>query len=178
MPKVIYMDLSRCIYCRSCEVACEREHGGRSNMFVQLLDERYAIPLNCRQCENSPCVTVCPTHAIHRENDEIVTIATMQCIGCNLCALACPFGAIWFDKNNKVVRKCDLCIHRLEQNQPPACVATCSSRALLFGELDDFLAQDDHTNAHHLVISRASGKVGTLIALPNGWEQSYRLEKG
>jgi Fe-S-cluster-containing dehydrogenase component len=146
-------------------------------MFVQLIDERFAIPVNCRQCEHSPCVTVCPTHAIHRENGGIITISTMNCIGCNLCALACPFGAIWFDEENKVVRKCDLCLHRLEQGQPPACVATCSSGALSFGELSDFLALGDRTNDHRLVISRASGNVGTVIALPQGWEQSGPINK-
>ncbi len=82
MAKVIYMDINRCIFCRACEVACEREHGGVSNMFVQLVDERYAIPMNCRHCEKSPCTLVCPTNAIHRLNEDTVTIDHMKCVGC------------------------------------------------------------------------------------------------
>mgnify|MGYP001308129138 CR=1 FL=1 len=134
MPRVISIDLSRCTFCRACEVACEREHGGASNMFVQLIDERYAVPVNCHHCDNGPCATVCPTHAMHRATQDAVTISALKCIGCGMCALACPIGAVTLDLISKIARKCDLCMHRLAQNKEPACVATCSARALTFGE--------------------------------------------
>ena len=175
MTKVIYMDISRCIYCRACEVACEREHAGRSNMFVQLIGERHAVPINCRHCEKSPCIQVCPTGALQRAGDDALTIATMQCIGCNLCALACPFGAIWFDRLDKVARKCDLCLHRTSQGLEPACVTTCSARALVYGEIDDFISEAGQ-NGHRLVISRAAGKTGTVVAIPSKWEALFPQE--
>jgi formate dehydrogenase iron-sulfur subunit len=165
MTKIIYVDLNRCIYCRACEVACEREHGGVSHMSVQLIDDCYAVPMNCRHCENSPCTLVCPTGALHRETEDILSIDPMKCIGCKLCALACPFGAIWLDLANKVARKCDLCIHRVERGLEPACVATCSSRALAFGEFEEIVAKTREKVAVTL-ISSAAGDVGTLITLP------------
>jgi formate dehydrogenase iron-sulfur subunit len=165
MTKVIHMDLGRCIYCRACEVACEREHGGISHMFVQLIDERYAVPMNCRHCEVSPCTLICPTKAVHRETEDAVTVDSMKCIGCKLCTLACPFGVIWPDLLNKVSRKCDLCIHRTRRGLDPACVTTCSARALVFGEFGDVIARARAIPATTFV-NRASGKVGTVVTMP------------
>jgi len=173
MTRVIYMDLARCTHCRACEVACEREHAGHSNIFVQLVDERLSIPINCRHCGDSPCIHVCPTHALHRETDEVVTIAPMLCIGCGLCVLACPFGAIWPDAVDKVSRKCDLCLHRLRDGLDPACVATCSARALSFGEMDSIIELSSGMPGR-TVVSRAAGTTGTVVHFPDGWDHGRR----
>ena len=169
MSQVISMDLTRCTFCRACEVACEREHGGHSSMFVQLIDESYAVPINCRHCQDGFCTLVCPTHAMHRETEDVVTIASMKCIGCGLCTLACPLGAVWLDTINKVAHKCDLCLHRLRQGLEPACVATCSARALSFGEMDDLVARAKEKHAH-TVISRSVGPSGVIVTLPPQWK--------
>lgn len=165
MTNVFYHDITRCIGCRSCEVACEREHHGRANMFVQVLDERYAVPLNCRHCEEGPCVEVCPTQAIHRQTNDSIAIASMKCVGCQLCLLACPFGAIWFDTLNKVARKCDHCITRLEHGEQPACVATCSARALAYGDMNELISQAKQ-RGEHTIFHRAYGDFGTLVKIP------------
>jgi len=165
MAKVIYMDLSRCINCRACEVACEREHAGHSNMFVQVIDEQYAMPLNCRHCEESFCTAVCPTQAVHRETTDAVIITPMKCIGCTLCTIACPFGSVWPDRVNRIARKCDLCIHRTEIGLEPACVTTCSARALQFGEFETMI-EIARSKKARTVINRSSGSVGTIITLP------------
>jgi formate dehydrogenase iron-sulfur subunit len=162
------MDLNRCIYCRACEVACEREHAGLSNMFVQLINEQFALPVNCRHCETSPCTLACPTHAIHRDGENPVVVSPMQCIGCGLCSLACPFGAVWVDVVNHVARKCDLCVHRLESGLEPACLASCSSRAIAYGEMEEMLEIARSRNGRTL-ISRAAGSSGTVITLPVAW---------
>lgn len=175
MTDVIYMDLNRCIYCRACEVACEREHGGYSHMFVQIIDERYAVPMNCRHCETSSCTLICPTQAVHRTGPDAVIIDEMKCSNCKLCTLACPFGVIWPDPFNKVTRKCDLCFHRLEKGLEPACVATCSARALSFGELDEILAEA-HKKLAVTLIHRTAGEVGTVVTLPmNGRYMVQRM---
>lgn len=168
MTKVFYLDVTRCIGCRSCEVACEREHHGRSNMFVQVVDERYAVPVNCRHCKENQCVEVCPTEAVHREPNDIVTIASMKCVGCRLCSLACPFGAIWFDTLNKVARKCDHCITRLERGEEPACVTTCSARALAYGDMNELMTCAKK-RGEHAIFHRASGDFGTLVTIPRSW---------
>jgi formate dehydrogenase iron-sulfur subunit len=168
MTKVILMDLARCVNCRACEVACEREHAGNANIFVQLIDERFALPLNCHHCEESFCTVVCPTQAVHRVSPDAVIVSPMKCIGCGLCTLACPFGSIWLDRINRVARKCDLCEHRTQAGLEPACVTTCSARALTFGEFDTLLAKAKKKKGR-LVINRAAGSTGTILLLPPGF---------
>jgi len=165
MSKIIHLDLNRCIYCHACEVACEREHRGISNIFITLLDERQAIPLACRHCEKNPCLVVCPTNAIERKESGAVIIHSLRCIGCKLCALVCPFGVIQLDEMDKVVRKCDLCVHRLEDGKDPACVKTCSARAMKFGEFDKIMA-DVREKKSMSIISGVTDNEGFVVTLP------------
>jgi len=137
MPRAIYVDLSRCIYCRACEVACEREHDGFTGMFV-IPVERLALPLSCRHCEKSPCLVVCYTQALARDAEDTVTLDRAKCTGCKLCVFACPFGVIGFDPQGKVVTKCDLCLERLEEGKEPVCVSTCPARALYYVDYEVF----------------------------------------
>ncbi|MCX6010237.1 MAG: 4Fe-4S binding protein [Chloroflexi bacterium] len=165
MSKVIFMDLNRCIYCRSCEVACEREHNGRSFMSVLLLDERHPVPMNCRHCKKSPCVAVCPTGALNKLENGPVIIETMKCVGCSLCAMVCPFGILELDYLSKVMRKCDLCVHRLNENKLPACVSSCPARALTYDEFDAIM-QKVKKMAAKAVISGAGLEPGIVVSPP------------
>ncbi len=167
MGKIIFMDLNRCIYCRACEVACEREHEGHSFMSVLLLDERHSLPMNCRHCEKSPCVSVCPTGALNRVENGPVIISTMKCIGCSLCAMVCPFGVLELDYLNRVMRKCDLCIHRLNEGKLPACVTTCPARALDYDEFDNIMRRIKERAAKAIISGVGSGP-GIVISPPQG----------
>ncbi len=51
------------------------------------------MPVQCRHCDDAPCSKVCPVEAI-RQTGDCVQLNESLCIGCNLCAVACPFGAI------------------------------------------------------------------------------------
>lgn len=100
------------------------------------------FPKSCLHCEDAPCVTVCPTGASYkREEDGIVLVDEDLCIGCKLCAWACPYGAREFDAPTGVMKKCTLCIDRIYnehlENPVPACVSTCPARARHFGDLAD-----------------------------------------
>jgi carbon-monoxide dehydrogenase iron sulfur subunit len=98
----------------------------------------FVVPLQCRQCEDAPCMTVCPTKALHRvDNDSPVVIDADLCIGCKECVLACPFGVIRMDDWSHAIIKCDQCFERLERDELPACVESCPMGALAFSNLDD-----------------------------------------
>ena len=102
------------------------------------------FPRSCLHCEDAPCVTVCPTGASYkREEDGIVLVNEDICIGCKLCSWACPYGAREYDENQGVMKKCTLCVDKIyNENLPPesrvpACVSTCPAGARSFGDLGD-----------------------------------------
>jgi molybdopterin-containing oxidoreductase family iron-sulfur binding subunit len=109
--------------------------------------------LLCNNCDNPPCVRVCPTKATFQRADGIVMMDYHRCIGCRYCMAGCPFGARSFNFSDPaphvsdpnpdfptrmrgVVEKCNFCAERLEQGLMPACVEA-SDGALIFGDLND-----------------------------------------
>lgn len=102
------------------------------------------FPKSCLHCDDAPCVTVCPTGASYkRGEDGIVLVDEAMCIGCGLCAWACPYGAREMDLAAGVMKKCTLCIDRIyndtiaEADRVPSCVRTCPTNARHFGDLAD-----------------------------------------
>ena len=102
------------------------------------------FPKSCLHCEDAPCVTVCPTGASYkRAEDGIVLVDEDMCIGCGLCAWACPYGAREMDLAAGVMKKCTLCVDRIynetiaEIDRVPSCVRTCPANARHFGDLAD-----------------------------------------
>jgi len=100
------------------------------------------FPKSCLHCEEAACVTVCPTGAsFKRDEDGIVLVNEDKCIGCKLCSWACPYGAREYDADEGVMKKCTLCIDRIynenmdEVDRVPACVSTCPASARHFGDL-------------------------------------------
>ncbi len=102
------------------------------------------FPRSCLHCDEPACVTVCPTGASYkREEDGIVLVNPDTCIGCKLCSWACPYGAREYDHTDGVMKKCTLCVDRIynetleEVDRIPACVASCPTGARHFGDLGD-----------------------------------------
>ena len=102
------------------------------------------MPMSCMHCETAECVTVCPTGASYkREEDGIVLIDQDKCMGCNLCSWACPYGARELDTDSGTMKKCTLCVDRIydeqlpEAERQPACVLTCPTSSRVFGDFDD-----------------------------------------
>ena len=96
-------------------------------------------PLLCNHCENPVCAEACPTQAMHKDENGIVSVDPDRCVGCRYCEWNCPYGAPQFDPERKKMTKCDFCRDYLEQGLPPSCVAACPCRALDYGEYDELL---------------------------------------
>ena len=155
MAKTIVVNIEKCLACKSCELACALVHS-ESKVLEEAVAEsplpqkmviveaagELAVPIQCRHCEDAPCITVCPTGAIHRHGThDPVLIDREHCIGCRFCMMVCPFGVIDLTRDGKAVIKCDLCVERTEAGEEPACVSSCPTCALQFIELTDELAK-------------------------------------
>lgn len=97
MNGFVIADSRRCIGCFACQAACVENHrrvGLQAYPRLIVTGTRDGtMPIQCRHCEDSPCTVVCPVKAIVPKNKS-VQINESLCIGCMMCGLACPFGAI------------------------------------------------------------------------------------
>jgi tetrathionate reductase subunit B len=101
------------------------------------VEKAFFVPKLCNQCENPPCVQVCPVGATFRTPDGVVLIDHDYCIGCQYCVQACPYGVRLFNHAHSVTDKCTWCYHRITRGLNPACVEACPVNARIFGDQND-----------------------------------------
>jgi len=195
------LDLSRCIGCRRCVYACVLENNtSRHNPQLQWIrvvrlkkgslinlenTEHYYdppavpeegfiyMPVQCQQCENPPCVKVCPVKATWKEPDGLVVVDYNWCIGCRYCIAACPYKGRVFNwaepkipkeelntnthylgnrpRMKNVVEKCTFCVQRVRVGRYPACVEACPTGTRKFGNLLDEGSEIRYLIAHKRV---------------------------
>ena len=178
------LNLSVCIGCRRCAEACHIENNhdrATNNSYIRVLEmnkgsldldhanphydhavphpDKFYMPVQCHQCDNPPCVHVCPVEATWKESDGIVVVDYNWCIGCRYCEAACPYHARRFNwtkpqipaneinpdqsylsnriRPQGVVEKCTYCLHRVREGRLPACLEACPTGARVFGNMLD-----------------------------------------
>ena len=141
MRKQIYANYERCMNCQGCEVACQRENGGLRFINVVMIADRFAVPLTCRHCDPAPCAIACPPGALSFGDDGL-KLEAAKCTGCTLCEFACPFGMMNFHPQTKKAASCDLCAGRQAEGNGPACMLTCPSSALHYGDYASYAARE------------------------------------
>ena len=149
----IITDLNRCVGCLACTVACKAVNNVPVGAFwIKTLRvgpnpieggsgdwpdvEMYFLPIQCQHCADPECVTGWPTGASHKAADGTVQIDKSKCIGCQFCAMSCPYNVRYLNEEERVVEKCTLCEQKIAQGELPQCVAQCGSRARFFGDLE------------------------------------------
>ena len=148
--KAFLFDASRCIDCRACMVACSVENKipmNKTRIWVAGLGligefpdlKRASMVYHCMHCNEPDCLSACPVGAYSKRPDGPVVYDPSKCIGCRYCMNACPFGVPHFDFDKGLIPgafidKCTMCPQRIDFGQEPACVATCPTDALVFGE--------------------------------------------
>ena len=172
---VLVVDLSKCRNARKCVEGCDKHHHLTPDRpFIKVLrmqdnekSSPYWMPKKCFQCDNPPCVKVCPVGATYKRSDAIVLVDNERCIGCRFCMAACPYSARVFNWSkpdspedydrqyspetsvpSKVgtVEKCDFCPDLLRQKKLPPCITDCPNGVLYFGDvIDDTVTNGEET---------------------------------
>lgn len=176
----IFPDVEACIDCGSCVVACKRTYdvpndeqridistmlegqqgaeGYNANQTAALSagenPGETSLPMQCYHCENAPCVSVCPTNALQKNDDGFVSVTDDLCVGCQYCLSGCPFGAPQFPDSEGtigsevfgtggVMDKCTGCRERQHASKGPACAEECATDAILVGSTGDIVDELD-----------------------------------
>ena len=134
--KRIVWDMTKCTGCRVCEAICSFVKEGAFDpvksrgKVVRTVDRSilHKVRVSCLQCEDAHCKAVCSTGAITIDERGVKVVDEKKCIGCKMCEMACPVGAIAVNAAKGVALKCDLCADQEE----PQCVKYCYTEALQY----------------------------------------------
>ena len=152
-----FIDSSSCTGCKACAAACKDKNNLPVGINFRKVEEfaggtwkkdangawtqnvfAYYVSSSCNHCEDPACVKVCPTKAHYkRAEDGLVLIDASKCIGCGMCAKACPYGAPQLVEASHKMTKCNACADRLAVGLQPSCVEACPQRALEFGDIEE-----------------------------------------
>ena len=192
------IDLRYCDGCQStgkppqCTEACIQGHFAPEPMeWIQVYEPELPgggtqfVPTPCQQCQNPPCVNVCPVAATFSTPEGVVLIDQERCIGCRLCMEACPYDRRFFNwgqppippeaawtkydpmqqspAKRGTVMKCNFCPHLASAGELPYCAQACPNHAIYYGDLEEDLA----SNGDQVV------KLSRLLSE----ESSYRLKE-
>jgi len=156
MEKSLLIDISKCLSCYSCTVACKMANGvakGSFRTFVYPYESgTYPdVRINyikhvCKHCKEPACVTACPVGALYITKDGTIEYNSKKCIGCRYCMYACPFSVPIFEWQKSqlekpIIQKCDFCANRIDSGKDPACAQACPFGAIKYGERDKMLEE-------------------------------------
>ena len=132
------VDLEKCSGCKACVAAChslngldETETWRSVGLLVGPPSVQQHVTTACHHCVDPGCLNGCPVLAYDKDPlTGIVRHLDDQCIGCQYCVMKCPYEVPQYSNRLGIVRKCDMCYHRLAVGEAPACVQACPSEAI------------------------------------------------
>jgi Fe-S-cluster-containing hydrogenase components 1 len=167
--KGVLVDLTKCIGCGSCTVACKMYN---DNKWIEdkaptqgenalLADENWTVVQKCKveeeggkeawrfvkrqcmHCQDPACVSACLSRAFQKTEEGPIVYYPQNCIGCRYCMIGCPFDIPKFEWNKTfpVLTKCMMCSTRVKEGDSPACVSVCPTNVMKFGEREELLAE-------------------------------------
>ncbi len=159
MKAAILTDTTKCIGCHECVAACKKanklagdlprrwdaDDGLSARIWTSVLEgpQHAQVRKQCRHCLEPACASACPVGALHKTSIGAVIYDADKCMGCRYCMMACPYGIPRYEWQAAVpyVRKCILCYDRITAGRQPACTEACPTKATIFGDRDELLAE-------------------------------------
>jgi formate dehydrogenase iron-sulfur subunit len=159
MKAAILTDTTKCIGCDECTLACKKvnhlapdlprrwdlDDGLSARNWTSIVEgpKRAQVRKQCRHCLEPACVSACPVGALHKTAIGAVVYDKARCMGCRYCMMACPYGIPRYEWDLAIpyIQKCILCYDRLREGIQPACTQACPTKATIFGDRDDLLAE-------------------------------------
>ncbi|MEN8041308.1 MAG: 4Fe-4S dicluster domain-containing protein [Actinomycetota bacterium] len=182
MEYAFLLDMSRCIGCEACVVACKTGNElPQGAQYIELNEKTSGTFPNltggfqnqrCYHCRDAACVSVCPTGALFKEGG-LTRLNSSACSGCGYCVQACPYDVPKMVNGKST--KCDGCASTVASGGSPWCVQTCPSQALRYDTRDNILAEahkrvdaikDRYPNAQVYGETQAGG-LGMILVLPD-----------
>ena len=177
-----HFNMTKCIGCRSCEVACNEQNGNPADILWRRIGEleagsypetqRHYLSMGCNHCLDAECVKGCPVDAYTKDPiTGIVVHSADACIGCQYCVWNCPYSVPQFNPERGVVGKCDMCKGRLEDGFEPACVNACPESAIEIEIVNMAAWRENYTGAESPGMPAAVHTISTTrITLPENTE--------
>ncbi|HEV2471315.1 MAG TPA: 4Fe-4S dicluster domain-containing protein, partial [Chthonomonadales bacterium] len=186
-----HFNMTRCIGCRSCEIACNEQNGNPAEIHWRRFGEieggtwpdtqRSYLSMGCNHCLDAECVKGCPVEAYTKDpTTGIVLHSAEACIGCQYCVWNCPYSVPQFNPERGVVGKCDMCQGRLEDGLEPACVNACPEAAIEIEIVNMAEWRKNYAGAESPGMPAAGHTISTTrITLPeSGAPQLERVDLG
>jgi len=186
-----HFNMTKCIGCRSCEIACNEQNGNPAEIHWRRFGEieggtwpdtqRSYLSMGCNHCLDAECVKGCPVEAYTKDPvTGIVLHSADACIGCQYCVWNCPYSVPQFNPERGVVGKCDMCHGRLEDSLEPACVNACPESAIEIEIVNMAEWREDYAGAESPGMPAAGVTISTTrITLPDsGALQLERVDLG
>jgi anaerobic carbon-monoxide dehydrogenase iron sulfur subunit len=146
--KTIFVNPERCVACRTCEIACAVNRSSLSRKLPEAIYEAVpplprvrvepgatekGFPVQCRHCDEAPCLDACPAGALYRDEEGLVGVRDERCVGCWMCVMVCPFGAPQPFRSYRKIIKCDRC----KGMESTYCVESCPTGAMILVDSED-----------------------------------------
>ncbi len=166
MRPALLIDVTKCIGCEECVKACVKVNnlgvykpggdpqiqdtgdGLSAKRWTAVVPQagQHFVRKQCRHCLEPACVSACPVGAMQKSPEGPVIYDKAICMGCRYCMVACPFGIPRYEWSSPVpyVNKCVMCYARLKDGNLPACAEACPTRATIFGDRDELIAEATH----------------------------------
>lgn len=152
--KRLLIDLDICSKCDECGMLCSYIQHPENNGITSLREFAH-FSVICRRCDDAPCVASCPWEALERQESGILKRYMMRCTSCKTCSRACPFGTIYPETIPFIIAKCDYCLGRLKDGQPPVCLESCSHGGIKYGDFEENKEDRIFKASEHLLVRTA-----------------------